>query len=119
MVTVCLQEAELDHTPYEPVRRATAAPPMLSARARLGPTVSTTTSQKGIRLLFTNLAATVSNDDVQELCSSVNGLVRAGLIEPGLAEAVYTTRKAAEEAVNLYDKRQLDGIWTQIIIHLR
>jgi len=107
-----MKEAELDHTPYEPARRATAAvaPPMLSARARLGPTLSTTTNQKGIRLLFTNLAGTVTNDDVQELCSSVNGLVRAGLIEPGLAEAVYTTRKAAEEAVNLYDKRQLDGV---------
>uniref|UniRef100_A0A914WHK7 RRM domain-containing protein n=1 Tax=Plectus sambesii TaxID=2011161 RepID=A0A914WHK7_9BILA len=119
MFISAMREAQADHTPYEPTDvsmeedEEDVQSPIrtTSARARLGPPPQQKSAAvRGIRVLITNLASSVTNDDVAELCSSVNGLVESRLIEPGLAEAIYSTRRAAEEAINLYDKRELDGV---------
>ncbi len=62
-----------------------------------------------VRVLFTNLAPTVSDDDVKELCSTVDDYVSSRLMRAQEAEAFYATAKAAADVVALYNGRMLDG----------
>ena len=47
--------------------------------------------------------------DIQELFGDIGGLLSAVIVKPGVAEVVYKTVKDAEDAVEVYHNRQLDG----------
>lgn len=66
-------------------------------------------AQTGHRIIISNLHKTVSENDVRELFEDVGPLVTAQLVRPGIAEVVYKNLGDAEEAVETYHNRQLDG----------
>lgn len=74
-----------------------------------GGTSSRGASPKGFRVMVTNLHSSVTVWDIQELFADIGGLVSAAIIKPGVAEVVYRTLKDAEDAVEVYHNRQLDG----------
>lgn len=71
---------------------------------------SSNSSSKGFRVIVTNLHSEVSVWDIKELFADIGGLVSAEIIRPGVAEVVYKTLKDAEDAVEVYHHRQLDGM---------
>lgn len=64
---------------------------------------------RGYRVMVTNLHSSVTVWDIQELFADIGGLVSAVITKPGVAEVVYKTMKDAEDAVEVYHNRQLDG----------
>lgn len=66
-------------------------------------------AQNGHRIIISNLHTSVSESDVRELFEDVGPLVTAQLVRPGIAEVVYKNLGDAEEAVETYHNRQLDG----------
>lgn len=66
-------------------------------------------AQIGHRIVISNLHNSVSESDVRELFEDVGPLVTANLVRPGIAEVVYKNLGDAEEAVETYHNRQLDG----------
>lgn len=66
-------------------------------------------AQIGHRIIISNLHTSVSESDVRELFEDVGPLVTASLVRPGIAEVVYKNLGDAEEAVETYHNRQLDG----------
>lgn len=66
-------------------------------------------AQVGHRIIISNLHTSVSESDVRELFEDVGPLVTAQLVRPGIAEVVYKMLGDAEEAVETYHNRQLDG----------
>jgi polymerase delta-interacting protein 3 len=66
-------------------------------------------AQVGHRIIISNLHTSVTESDVAELFEDVGPLVSAHLVRPGIAEVVYKNLGDAEEAVETYHNRQLDG----------
>ena len=66
-------------------------------------------AQVGHRIIISNLHTSVTESDVRELFEDVGPLVTAHLARPGIAEVVYKNLGDAEEAVETYHNRQLDG----------
>lgn len=66
-------------------------------------------AQVGHRIVISNLHPSVSESDVRELFEDLGPLVTAHLVRPGVAEVVYKSLGDAEEAVETYHNRQLDG----------
>jgi polymerase delta-interacting protein 3 len=66
-------------------------------------------AQIGHRIIISNLHTSVNESDVRELFEDVGQLVTAQLVRPGIAEVVYKNLGDAEEAVETYHNRQLDG----------
>lgn len=66
-------------------------------------------AQVGHRIVISNLHTSVTESDVQELFEDVGPLVSAHLVRPGIAEVIYKSLGDAEEAVETYHNRQLDG----------
>lgn len=73
------------------------------------PGSSSSVANKGYRVLVTNLHSSVTVWDIQELFADIGGLLSADFVKPGVAEVVYKTMKDAEDAVEVYHNRQLDG----------
>ena len=71
---------------------------------------SSQTGSKGFRVMVTNLHSSVTVWDIQELFGDIGGLISAEIVKPGVAEVVYKTVKDAEDAVEVYHNRQLDGL---------
>lgn len=66
-------------------------------------------AQIGHRIIISNLHTSVTESDVRELFEDIGTLVSASLVRPGIAEVVYKSLGDAEEAVESYHNRQLDG----------
>lgn len=66
-------------------------------------------AQIGHRIIISNLHTSVTESDVRELFEDVGALVNASLVRPGIAEVIYKSLGDAEEAVETYHNRQLDG----------
>ncbi|CRL04274.1 CLUMA_CG017372, isoform A [Clunio marinus] len=66
-------------------------------------------AQIGHRIIISNLHTSVTESDVCELFEDVGPLVSAHMVRPGIAEVVYKNLGDAEEAVETYHNRQLDG----------
>lgn len=66
-------------------------------------------AQHGHRIIISNLHPSVSESDVKELFEDVGPLVSAKLVRPGISEVIYKSLGDAEEAVETYHNRQLDG----------
>lgn len=64
---------------------------------------------RGFRVMVTNLHSSVTVWDIQELFGDIGGLLSAVISKPGVAEVIYKTVKDAEDAVEVYHNRQLDG----------
>lgn len=63
------------------------------------------------KLLLSNLASSVTEADVNELCESVGRLAsKARILESGVAVAYFVRREDAELAVSEYNGRALDGV---------
>lgn len=67
-------------------------------------------AQHGHRIIISNLHTSVTENDVRELFEDVGPLGSAKLVRPGIAEVVYKSLGDAEEAVETYHNRQLDGM---------
>lgn len=66
-------------------------------------------AQVGHRIVISNLNSAVSESDVRELFEDVGPLVSAHLVRTGVAEVIYKSLGDAEEAIETYHNRQLDG----------
>ncbi|VDP05247.1 unnamed protein product [Soboliphyme baturini] len=60
-------------------------------------------------LIVSNLNATVSKEDVEELFGSVGTLEQAYFLKQGIAIVVYSNRLQAQQAVAEFHGRELDG----------
>lgn len=63
----------------------------------------------GYRIVVSNLHSSVTKNDIKELFEDIGDLLESRLVRPGVAEVIYRTLKDAEEAVDTYHNRQLDG----------
>ncbi|XP_055525478.1 polymerase delta-interacting protein 3 [Wyeomyia smithii] len=63
----------------------------------------------GYRIVVSNLHSSVTQNDIKELFEDIGDLLESRLVRPGVAEVIYRTLKDAEEAVDTYHNRQLDG----------
>lgn len=63
----------------------------------------------GYRIVVSNLHQSVTQNDIKELFEDIGDLLESRLVRPGVAEVIYRTLKDAEEAVDTYHNRQLDG----------
>lgn len=66
-------------------------------------------SEAGHRIVVSNLNPSVTESDARELFEDIGDLVFVKLVRPGVAEVVFKNREDAEEAVETYHNRQLDG----------
>lgn len=66
-------------------------------------------TEVGHRIVVSNLHTTVTESDVRELFEDIGALVFVKLSRPGVAEVVFKKQPDAEEAVETYHNRQLDG----------
>ena len=66
-------------------------------------------AQIGHRIVVSNLHISVTESDVRELFEDIGALVLAHLVRPGVAEVVFKDLGDAEEAIEAYHNRQLDG----------
>ncbi|XP_065347976.1 uncharacterized protein LOC135944743 isoform X2 [Cloeon dipterum] len=80
-----------------------------SASASRSHTSYKKTSQAGYRVRISNLAASVTKDDIMELFSDPGPLYSWDLLHGGIAEVYYKKRDDAINAVDVYHKRLLDG----------
>ena len=51
----------------------------------------------------------VTQEDINELFSDVGNVRNVRMAGKGVAEVVFARREHAEKAIDVYDKRQLDG----------
>lgn len=72
-------------------------------------TSPSTFSESGYRIVVSNLHTSVTESDVRELFEDIGPLGSVKLVRPGVAEVVFKIQKDAEEAVDTYHNRQLDG----------
>ncbi|XP_058812895.1 polymerase delta-interacting protein 3-like [Topomyia yanbarensis] len=63
----------------------------------------------GYRIVVSNLHSSVTQNDIKELFEDIGDLLESRLVRPGVAEVIYRSLKDAEEAVDTYHNRQLDG----------
>lgn len=59
--------------------------------------------------MVSNLHAKVTEDDILELFSDVGPIKRARFLDKGIAEVVYVKMEHAREAIDKYDRNELDG----------
>lgn len=64
----------------------------------------------GHRIVVSNLHSSVTQNDIRELFEDIGDLLESRLVRPGVAEVIYRNAKDAEEAVDTYHNRQLDGL---------
>ena len=60
-------------------------------------------------MVVSNLKESVTEEDVSELFGEIGDLRKVNMKGRGVAEIVFVKREAAEKAVEMYDKRLLDG----------
>ncbi|XP_052262859.1 polymerase delta-interacting protein 3-like isoform X3 [Dreissena polymorpha] len=65
---------------------------------------------QGFRISITNLAVTVTQDDIIELFGAVGGVKSVKLVKKGQAEVVYVKKEDAIQATQTYHERELDGL---------
>lgn len=63
----------------------------------------------GYRIVVSNLHSSVSQSDIKELFEDIGELIDARLVRSGVAEVIFEKLKDAENAVETYHNRQLDG----------
>lgn len=63
----------------------------------------------GYRIVVSNLHSSVSQSDIKELFEDIGELLDARLVRSGVAEVIFEKLKDAENAVETYHNRQLDG----------
>uniref|UniRef100_A0A1L8DD57 RRM domain-containing protein n=1 Tax=Nyssomyia neivai TaxID=330878 RepID=A0A1L8DD57_9DIPT len=98
---------------YEMRTRLERAPdPRASAGmfSRRDPTPSPPPASEGYRIVVSNLHGSVTQNDIMELFEDIGQLMEARLLRPGVAEVVFRGQKDAEQAVDTYHNRQLDGL---------
>lgn len=72
---------------------------------------SSSSSSSGYKLIVSNLHSRVTEDDVLELFSDIGPIKRAYFVDKGVAEVVYVKLEHAREAINKYDRSELDGLF--------
>uniref|UniRef100_A0A2M4ANK4 RRM domain-containing protein n=1 Tax=Anopheles triannulatus TaxID=58253 RepID=A0A2M4ANK4_9DIPT len=82
---------------YQMHSPASASPPRASA------------ATTGYRIIVSNLHSNVTQQDIQELFEDIGDLLESRLVRTGVAEVIYRTLRDAENAVDAYHNRQLDG----------
>ena len=70
--------------------------------------LTVTTSNPTI-LVVSNLEESVTDEDLSELFGDIGNVRKVSMKGRGVAEIVFVKREAAEKAVEMYDKRLLDG----------
>lgn len=65
---------------------------------------------QGYKIMITNLASTVSYDDLIELFGAVGAVKSARLVKQGTAEVVYVKKDDAINGTKTYNDRELDGL---------
>ncbi|KAL4239811.1 polymerase delta-interacting protein 3 [Mactra antiquata] len=65
---------------------------------------------QGYKVSITNLATTVTQDDIIELFGAVGAVKSVKVVKNGTAEVVYVKKDAAQEATKTYHDRELDGL---------
>ncbi|GAB0095387.1 uncharacterized protein DMENIID0001_107680 [Sergentomyia squamirostris] len=104
---------ENSHLSYEMRSRLERAP---DPRASVGifsrgePAPSPPLATDGYRIVVSNLHHSVTENDIVELFEDIGQLMEARLVRPGVAEVVFKGLKDAEQAVDTYHNRQLDGL---------
>ena len=63
----------------------------------------------GVKLVVSNLEESVTEEDLSELFGDIGNVRKVNMKGRGVAEIVFVKREAAEKAVEMYDKRLLDG----------
>ena len=63
----------------------------------------------GVKVVVSNLEESVTQEDINELFSDVGNVRNVRMAGKGVAEVVFARREHAEKAIDVYDKRQLDG----------
>lgn len=116
-----LEDAAHNHLSYEMRHRLERAPDtntsmgifsnpytVVNKPAQM-PSSASSAASAGYRIVVSNLHSTVSQGDISELFEDIGELVEARLVRPGVAEVIFRTMKDAEQAVDTYHNRQLDG----------
>ena len=60
-------------------------------------------------MVVSNLKESVTKEDLSELFGEIGDVRKVNMKGRGVAEIVFVKREAAEEAVEMYDQRLLDG----------
>jgi len=68
-----------------------------------------TSPLQGVKVVVSNLEESVTQEDINELFSDVGNVRNVRMAGKGVAEVVFARREHAEKAIDVYDKRQLDG----------
>lgn len=103
---------EATHLSYEMRSRLQRAPDphasvgIFSNTSRNGQQI---VSSQGYRIVVSNLHASVTKSDIQELFEDIGELYESRIVRPGVAEVIYKSLNDAEKAVDTYHNRQLDG----------
>lgn len=64
---------------------------------------------QGYKVLISNLASTVTQDDLVELFGAMGAVKRVKLVKHGVGEVVYVKKDDAARAMDTYHERELDG----------
>ncbi|ETN64501.1 hypothetical protein AND_003755 [Anopheles darlingi] len=109
--------------PEEPIEQYKPATYVPSSSYRMHTPASASPPRAGTneyRIIVSNLHSTVTQQDIQELFEDIGDLQESRLVRPGVAEVVYRTLRDAEQAVDAYHNRQLDGQpMTCLLVHPR
>ena len=62
-----------------------------------------------VKVVVSNLEESVTQEDITELFSAVGTIRSVRMVGKGVAEVVFPHRDVAETAIDVYDKRLLDG----------
>lgn len=103
------EESHLSHEMRSRLEGSQSAPKSMGIFANPPKPSTSSSTTKGYRVMVTNLHSSVTVWDIQELFADIGGLASAEIVKPGVAEVVYKTMKDAEDAVEVYHNRQLDG----------
>ncbi|XP_026478978.1 polymerase delta-interacting protein 3-like isoform X2 [Ctenocephalides felis] len=88
------------------------SPPRIPSRSRTqqqSRPVQSYNLPQGYRIVVSNLQANVTQEDIKELFEDVGELLESRLVRPGTAEVIFKTLADAQQAVDVYHNRQLDG----------
>jgi polymerase delta-interacting protein 3 len=83
--------------------------PIISRQVTHQPQQQQQQQQNGFRIVVSNLHHSVTQSDIKELFEDIGVLLESRLVRPGVAEVIFKTLADAEEAVECYHNRQLDG----------
>ena len=62
-----------------------------------------------VKFVITNLEESVTVEDLSELVSDIGDVRKVSMIGKGVGEIIFVKIEDAKKAVELYDKRLLDG----------